>query len=147
MPCVFAVFLFLLMRPDSLTTLPVDAGVGIPVRSAERQGFPYQSSSVGWFYLTFSCHFNTPPIAQCWPDYILEESNTIYQISHHAVYTERTGWSSEPHSISATRRRVLQNAIDSSTNPGIWSHGLTSRDAGVDIREARKVVRLLPVDR
>jgi hypothetical protein len=136
MPYVFAVFLSSLMRPDSLIIL-VDAGVGIPVRSAARQGFPYQSSYVGWFCLTFSCYFNTPPIAQCWPDDILEESNTIYQISHHAVYTERTRRSSELHRISETRRRVFQSAIDSSADPGIWSRGLTGRDAGVDIREAR----------
>src|SRR6267154_3389470 len=131
MPCVFALFLFLLMRPDSLTTLLVDAGVGIPVRFAARQGFPYQSSDVRWFCLTFSYHFDTSAIAQCWPDDILEESNTIYQISHHAVYTERTGRSSELHSISDTRRRVFQSAIDSSANPGIWSRELTGRDAGV----------------
>ena len=49
MSCVFAVFLPLLMRPDSLTTLLVDAGVGIPVRSAARQGLPYQFSYVGCF--------------------------------------------------------------------------------------------------
>lgn len=45
----FCRLLILVDRPDSLTTLLVDAGVGIPVRSAARQGFPYQSSFVGWF--------------------------------------------------------------------------------------------------
>ena len=125
--------LILVDETDSSTALLVNPGVGIPVWSAACQGFTYQSSYVGWFCLTFSGYFNTPPIAQCWPDDILEESNAIYQISHHAVYTEGTRRFSELNKISETRRRVFQSAIDSSADPGIWSRGLTGWDAGVDI--------------
>ena len=142
--CVFAL-LPSLMR---LTILVVDEGLGIPVWSPACQGLAYQLSFVGWLrLLTFSYYFDTSPFPQRCSDFIPEKSDTICQTPHHTVHTARTGRSSAVHRISNTRHWVFASAIDSSADTGIWSRGLTRRDAGMDIRETRSVDRLLPVDR
>jgi hypothetical protein len=42
------------MGSESSTTLLVDTGLGIPVRSSARQSFPYQYASVKWLHFFIS---------------------------------------------------------------------------------------------
>ena len=77
------------MRPDSSTTLPVDTGLSITVRSPARQGLAYQFSSVGWFHLfTFSCHLTHHQSSSAAP--ISFRRNPIQYVKHLVTpYTPR----------------------------------------------------------